>query len=107
MASFQRVSGIICLYLLAVRRWEVEEANHSPTLPDAYQALCGAEGLVTELLHKENLGPAATHLLSIFVEEWHYTCRRVIIGRDAVLTTPSFSDSRPIRKACSPVNSEL
>lgn len=79
MGAFERVAGRVCLYLLAVRRWEEQEKSTSAAREQAYRALCQAEELVTELINERDHGPAALGLLNVFVNEWHHACKCIVI----------------------------
>jgi hypothetical protein len=80
LAEFQRVSGILCAYLLALRRWQ--KATNSKIVDEALVDVLRAEGLVFGLLDELHALPFSSQfLIPFFVKDMCHTGEALWIPR--------------------------
>ncbi|TEB19138.1 hypothetical protein FA13DRAFT_1802579 [Coprinellus micaceus] len=97
LAEFQRVAGILCVYLLAVRNWRKASSGPDVSAADAaLERLCHAESFVYGLLDElHTLQPSSESLVIFFVEDMFHTGRFRKHGSTINMSPPIPSSSAP------------
>jgi hypothetical protein len=105
LAEFQRVAGILCVYLLALRSWqrayslwqatprwqdELEEPEYPADVQAALNRLERAESVVYGLLDElVTLPPSSRTLVIVFVEDMFHTGEGQLSYRSGLALTPT------------------
>lgn len=76
------MSGILCMYMLAMRRWETEsEAPHSAALARTFNSFLEAEAMVQNLIKEiDTMSPASQGLLDVFLRDMFTTSEEIFVS---------------------------